>query len=140
MSDNTQISPVDILLASAVKSMGKREVLKAIEKMFGVKNENKPKQKGGNVKKEKKERKPRQKADVPVTEERCVARVKGSRSGIKVGRHVLFESSQCDRKEVSGSEHLCAIHSNQARKFGDVAFGKATEPLTEEQKKMFVET
>ena len=84
-----------------------------------------------------KARKPRTKHEVPA-EEQCVARVKGVRTGIKIGRFVLFESSRCDRKQVDVGSHLCAIHTNQVKKMQALPFGIASEPLTEEQAKTFV--
>lgn len=127
MSDNQPKTPAEILISSVVRSVGKREFLKTVEKMFG----NKTATKVGGA------RKPRTKQEVNA-EEQCVARVKGGRTGIKIGRFVLFESARCDRKEVDGSTHLCAIHTNQTKKFGSLPFGVSSEPLTEEQAKTFV--
>ena len=131
MSDNTVKTPAEILISSAVHTVGKREFLKTVASMFHLSAN------GGTTAKQVKERKPRTKQAVPV-EQQCVARVKGARTGIKIGRFVLFESARCDRKEVDGSTKLCAIHMNQVKKFSSLPFGIASEPLTEEQTKTFV--
>ncbi len=129
MSDNQVKTPAEILISSAVQSVGKREFLKTVALLFGVGAK--------QVKPVPTQRKPRVKQVVPA-EQQCVARVKGARTGIKIGRFVLFESQRCDRKEVDGSSHLCAIHTNQVKKLNNLPFGIATEPLTEEQAKTFV--
>ena len=131
MSDNHSQTPAEILISSVVRSIGKREFLKTVEKMFSLSN------KISSTKVVASQRKPRTKQEVPA-ELQCVARVKGARTGIKIGRFVLFESSRCDRKEVDGSSHLCAIHTNQVKKFSALPFGIASDPLTEEQAKTFV--
>lgn len=125
MSANTPQTPAEILLTAAVKSVGKREVLKAYEKLFASKNAADGKQE-------------RKKSEVPA-DSQCCARVKGDRVGIKVGRYVLFEALQCPRRELSNDLHLCPIHTNQMTKFGELAFGKFTDELTEDQKKVFGE-
>ena len=127
MSDNKTQTPAEILIRSAVQTVGKREFLKTVAAVFG----SHPAQSAPKV------RKPRTKQEVPA-EEQCVARVKGARTGIKIGRFVLFESARCDRKQVNGSSHLCAIHTNQVKKSSVLPFGIASEPLTEEQAKTFV--
>jgi hypothetical protein len=125
MSGNTPQSPAEILLSAAVKSVGKREFLKAYEKLFASKHSVEGKSQ-------------RTKAEVPA-ESQCCARIKGDRVGIKVGRYVLFEALQCPRREVSNDLHLCPIHTNQMNKFGELAFGRFAEELSEDQKKVFGE-
>ncbi len=131
MSDNQYQTPAEILIRSAVHTVGKREFLKTVASLFGTKKVVPTKVGGSST------RKPRTKHEVPA-EQLCAARVKGVRTGIKIGRFVLFESSRCDRKEVDGSTHLCAIHTNQVKKVGSLPFGLAADPLTEEQQKTFV--
>ena len=106
------MSVAEILIQSVIKSVGKREFLKTVDKMFG------------QTKKEKQKKEVKQ-------EYQCQARVKGERTGVKVGRHVLFESARCDRKEISSDTHLCKIHSKRLH------HGLFTQPLTEEQQKTF---
>ena len=120
MSDNTIQTPAEILISSAVKTVGKREFLKTVEKMFGkVKQQSKQK--------------------LPVSQEtQCQARVKGDRTGLKIGRHVLFESLRCDRAEVDSITHFCKIHSNQIAKLGELPYGRATQELSDELRKTFV--
>lgn len=115
-------SEAEVLINSAVKTVGKREFLKTVDKLFNAK--------AAVVK-------PRNKLEVPG-DKKCIARVKGDRTGIKVGRFVLFDNQRCNRKELS-DEHLCAIHTNTVTKFGSLLYGKFNEPLTEEQKKVFGE-
>ncbi len=105
----------EILHESALKTVGKRELLKSFQKLF--------------EKEKQKQRQPIQK--------QCQARVKGDRTGVKVGRYVLFDNQQCCREAREGE--LCAIHSNQVKKFGALPLGLMTSPLTEEQKKVFGE-
>ena len=119
MSDNSTVA--EILVASAVKTVGKREFLKTVEKVFGKKES---------------EKEVRVKMDVPA-DEKCEARMKGERTGIKVGRYVLFDAVRCGRKEVDS--HLCAIHSNQVTKFGELPLGLFKDPITDELKKVFGE-
>ena len=118
MTDNSSVA--EILINSAIKTVGKREFLKTVEKLF----ENK------------KEKEVRTKADVPANE-MCVARMKGERTGIKVGRYVLFDAVRCNRKGVDA--HMCRIHANQAAKFGELPLGLFRDPITDELKKVFGE-
>jgi hypothetical protein len=120
MSSNDNLSVAEVLINAAVKVVGKREVLKAVEKLYGMKNPS---------------NKTQSKSDVPANE-RCVARCKGDRTGMKVGRYVLFDNARCVRKGADNSQ-LCVIHSNQMEKFGSLRLGKFTEPLTEDLKKVF---
>jgi hypothetical protein len=120
MSDNTIQTPAEILISSAVKTVGKREFLKTVERMFGkVKQSTKTK--------------------TTVSQEtQCEARVKGDRTGMKIGRHVIFESQRCPRGEVDSSTHLCAIHTNQVAKLGSLPFGRSAEELNDDLRKSFV--
>jgi hypothetical protein len=120
MSNNEGSSPAEILILSAVKTVGKREFLKTVDRLFKTS--------------EVKER--RKKAEV-VDGEQCVARVKGDRTGMKVGRYVLFDSCRCPRSEVDSGTHVCAIHKNQYDKFGELKYGLYNAALTEAQKKVF---
>ena len=120
MSEHKNSLMAEILIQATVKSVGKREFLKTVEKLYG----------------EKKDKAERSKKDVPV-DVKCIARVKGDRTGMKVGRYVIFDVARCDRKEIDG--HLCAIHSNQVAKFGELPYGAYNEPITEELKKVFGE-
>jgi hypothetical protein len=122
MSTTEFSAPADVLINAAVKMVGKREFLKAVEKLYGITKST--------------VEKVRNKSEVPV-EEQCVARTKGDRTGMKVGRYVLFDNLRCSRGQVSDS--LCAIHCNQVTKFGTLPLGKASEPLTDELKKVFGE-
>jgi hypothetical protein len=124
MSSDNNLTPAELLIGAAVKSVGKREFLKTVEKLYGIKKLV--------------VEKVRHKSDVPA-EEQCVARCKGDRTGMKVGRYVLFDNLRCNRKEISSEEHLCAIHCNQLTKFGGLPLGKVTEPLSDELKKVFGE-
>lgn len=119
MGDNLTVA--EILVNSAVKTVGKREFLKTVEKLFGKKEC---------------EKEVRIKTDVPA-DEKCEARMKGERTGIKVGRYVLFDAVRCSRKGVDS--HLCAIHSNQVTKFGELPLGLFKDPITDELKKVFGE-
>lgn len=123
MGENGQhsnFSTAELLIQSTVKTVGKREFLKTIEKMYGIKK---------NV-----IEKVRHKTNVPV-DSLCVARVKGDRTGMKVGRYVLFDNLRCDRKGID--QDLCAIHRNQVDKFGALHYGRYDEPITEELQKVF---
>lgn len=120
MSNNTDNNPADVLILSAVKTLGKREFLKSVERLF----------------KSQPVREKQDKAEVVATEQ-CIARVKGDRTGLKVGRYVIFDNCRCQRGEVSSESHLCAIHTNQVVKFGKLDYGKYSESLTDEQKKIF---
>jgi hypothetical protein len=122
MSTNDSSYAAELLINASVKMVGKREFLKAVEKLYGIKKSQ--------------TEKVRNKSEVPA-ELQCVARTKGDRTGMKVGRYVLFDNVRCARGEVS--DGLCAIHSNQVTKFGELRLGKFTEPLTEELKKVFGE-
>jgi len=123
-SDNTS-TPAEILVLAAVKSVGKREFLKTVENLF-------------NTRKPLAEKQERKKSEVPA-DKQCSARVKGDRTGLKVGRYVMFEPVRCSRHEASSDTHLCPIHTNQVTKFGSLAYGKVSEELTDEQKKVFGE-
>jgi hypothetical protein len=119
MNNNKNSVIAEILVNASVKTVGKREFLKAVEKVLG----------------NKREKDLRIKTEVP-SDEKCLARVKGERTGIKVGRHVLFDSGRCDRK---GLDKLCVIHANQMTKFGELPYGLYNEPITDELKKVFGE-
>lgn len=121
MSENKNSVAAEVLVNASIKTVGKREFLKAVEKVLGNK---------------KSEKDVRQKTEVP-SDEKCIARVKGERTGIKVGRHVLFDSLCCDRKGLDNK--LCAIHLNQMTKFGELPYGLYNEPITDELKKVFGE-
>jgi hypothetical protein len=125
MSANENLNTSELLVNATVKLVGKREFLKTVEKLYGIK-------------KSVVENKPRNKTDVPAAEQ-CVARCKGDRTGVKAGRYVLFDNVRCPRKEVNAEEHLCSIHCNQVTKFGSLPLGKYTEPVTDELKKVFGE-
>jgi hypothetical protein len=120
MGDNQNSSTAELLVNAAVKSVGKREFLKTIEKIFGIKKNT--------------SEKVRHKSNVPA-DYRCVARMKGDRTGMKVGRYVLFDNMRCERKGINGE--LCAIHTNQMEKFGALHYGRYDEPITEELQKVF---
>ena len=124
MSNNSSQSPAEVLIMSAVKTVGKREFLKTVERIFQTN------QRPIQAK--------RQKTEV-AAEEQCLARVKGDRTGIKVGRLVLFDAKRCPRHEVSTESHLCAIHTNQVAKLGELPFGNHNSPLTDDMKKVFGE-
>jgi hypothetical protein len=120
MSNNETGSPAEILILSAVKTVGKREFLKTVDRLF----------KTSEVKER---RKKTQVADGT----QCIARVKGERTGLKVGRYVLFDSCRCPRAEVGSGSQVCAIHKNQYDKFGELKYGLYNAALTEAQKKVF---
>jgi hypothetical protein len=112
-----------VLVDFVIKSVGKRHFLKAVEEIL-------PAAKSTKVERKKN----------PVSNEvQCVARVKGARTGLKVGRHVLFESARCEKEEKDKETHLCAVHRNQVTKFGQTLWGLCTVPLTDEQRKVFVD-
>jgi hypothetical protein len=119
-------SVAEILIHSAVKTVGKREFLKGVEKIFGK----------GEVQ-QSTNRKKRELHEVKE-EEQCCARVKGPRTGIKIGRFVLFEQARCTRKQIDGTTHLCSICTNRVKKFGSLPYGRLADPLTEEERKTFV--
>jgi len=118
MSLDTQQTAADVLVMSAIKTVGKREFLKSVKKIFGSK-----------------QHASRQVKDSVAVEEQCEARVKGERTGIKAGRYVLFDAGRCSRHQVENK--LCAIHRNQVTKFGDLSLGRVQEVLTDAQKKVF---
>jgi hypothetical protein len=124
MSDNTIQTPAEILINSAIKTVGKREFLKTVERIYDVSF--------GKVKQT-----PKVKASISQ-ETQCEARVKGERTGMKIGRFVLFESQRCPRGEVDSSTHLCAIHTNQVNKLGGLPFGRSAEELNDNLRKTFV--
>ena len=113
-------TPAEILILSAIKTVGKREFLKTVERIF---------------RKEKKESVKQTKQILQKIQ--CEARVKGERTGIKIGRHVQFEQARCDREEIDYISHLCAIHTNQVNKLGELPFGRVTEELDETLSKTF---
>ena len=119
MNNNNNSVVAEVLVNASVKTVGKREFLKAVEKVLG----------------NKREKDLRIKTEVP-SDEKCLARIKGERIGIKVGRHVLFDTGRCERK---GGDKLCVIHANQMAKFGYLPLGLYNEPVTEELKKVFGE-
>jgi hypothetical protein len=125
MSSENTSTPAEILILSAVKSVGKREFLKTVDLLF-------------NARKPVGEKQERKKSEVPA-DKQCAARVKGDRTGLKAGRHVLFEATRCARHELASDNHLCPIHTNQTKKFGSLAYGKVDEALTDAQKKVFGE-
>jgi hypothetical protein len=124
MSNNANQTPAEILITSAVKTVGKRDFLRTVERLFHM----------GSAKVSKQRNK-----SVVLEGEQCCARIKGDRTGMKVGRYVLFDSKRCTRPEVSSDSHLCVIHSNHLVKYGVLPLGKFAESLTEEQKKVFGE-
>lgn len=113
-------TPAEILIESAVKTVGKREFLRTVEKLYSPKKVI------------------RMLKESPPVEAQCAARVKGDRNGIKAGRFVLFEAARCSRGAVEGKE-ICCIHINQEKKHGNLPLGLYASPLTEEQKKVFGE-
>jgi hypothetical protein len=119
------MSTAEILIASVIKSVGKRVFLKTVEKMC------KHTEKTPSVAQ-------RVKRSVPA-ECVCIARKKGERTGIKAGKHVLYDAVRCDRKEVDANTHLCAVHTNIVRRRGALPLGRYTDPFTEELKKIFGE-
>lgn len=122
MSKNESDNTNELIINAIVKMVGKREFLKTVEKLYGFKKV--PVDKVKN------------KSEVPA-ESRCVARTKGDRTGMKVGRYVIFDNTRCTREQVS--DGVCAVHYNQVTKFGELPLGKFTEPITEELKKVFGE-
>ena len=124
MSNNANQTPAEILITSAVKTVGKRDFLRTVERLFNLN--------GAKISKQ------RQKT-VVLEDKQCCARVKGDRTGMKVGRYVLFDAKRCPRSEVSSDTHMCVIHSNHQVKHGELPLGKFSQPLTEDQKKVFGE-
>jgi len=120
------MSTAEILIASVIKSVGKRTFLKTVEEM------SKRSEKNTNA------TQPRVKRVVPA-ELQCIARKKGERTGIKAGKYVLYDAVRCNRKEVDSSTHFCAVHTNMVTKNGSIPFGVYTDELTEETKKVFGE-
>ena len=109
----------ETLVQFVVKSVGKREFLKTVEKLFPKTTKAKLEQ-------------------IPVRPDvQCDARVKGERTGIKAGRHVLFDAQRCPRARSEGSR-LCCIHENQVKK-EKFHLGYVNAPLTDAQKKVFGE-
>jgi len=125
MSENGNQTPAEVLIHATIKSVGKREFLKTVEKMFHIVK--RVSTGGQRVKK------------VIDESKRCHARVKGDRTGMKVGRNVLFEAVQCVRCEIDPLTHLCAIHTNQKEKRGGLELGMYKEELTDAQKQVFGE-
>ena len=119
------MSTAEILIASVIKSVGKRVFLKTVEQMTKHHEKSSPTLQ-------------RVKQAVPA-ECMCVARKKGERTGIKAGKHVLYDAVRCERKEVDSETHLCAVHTNMVAKKGSLPFGLYSDPLTEEAKKVFGE-
>jgi hypothetical protein len=131
MSNTPETNTItDILIQSAVKTVGKREFLKGVERAFGTNQTN-------NSASSTSQRKKREVHEVKQ-DEQCCARVKGPRTGIKIGRYVLFEQARCSRKQIDGTTNLCSICSNRVKKFGSLPYGRASDPLTEEMRKTFV--
>lgn len=116
----TEQTPAEILILSAIKTVGKREFLKTVQQLFR-------KDKKESIKQTKQ----------AAQEVQCEARVKGERTGIKIGRHVQFEQARCPRAEIDTSSHLCAIHTNQVKKLGELPYGRVTEDLDETLSKTF---
>lgn len=119
------MSTAEILIASAIKTVGKRVFMKTVEKM--CKHPEKSVSMGQTVK------------EAVPAEFMCVARKKGERTGIKAGKHVLYDAIRCERKEFDSQTHLCAVHTNMLARKGALPFGRHHEPLTEEMKKVFGE-
>ena len=90
------MSTADILIASVVKSIGKRDFLKTVEKMYTNRNQS--------------PLKPRVKVSVPA-DSQCLARKKGDRTGIKAGKHVLYDAVRCGRREVDDT-HLSVSYTH----------------------------
>jgi hypothetical protein len=119
------MSNAEILIASAIKSVGKRVFMKTVEKMF--KHPEKSVSMVHTLK------------EVVPAEYMCVARKKGERTGIKAGKHVLYDAVRCERREIDSHSHLCAVHTNMVLRKGSLPFGKHCDPLTEETMKVFGE-
>jgi hypothetical protein len=119
------MSTAEILIASVIKSVGKRVFLKTVEQMCKHPEKTTPVAE-------------RVKQSVPA-ECMCMARKKGERTGIKAGKHVLYDAVRCERKEVDPATHLCAVHTNMVRRKGALPFGLYTDPFTEELQKVFGE-
>ncbi len=122
------MSTAEILIASVIKSIGKRQFLKEVEKMSLTTSKSNA---NANAN-------PRVKLPVPA-EVQCIARKKGDKTGIKAGKHVLYDSIRCPRKEASSDTHICVVHANMVKRMGSLPFGVHAEPLTEDCKKVFGE-
>lgn len=120
MSTDILLTPADILVQSVIKTTGKREFLKAVERLFPTKAA--------------KARKAYVRRDAPSQENQCVARVKGARTG-KDGRRVQYTAEQCPRHKHE--DGLCKVHHNQMAKFGALTYGSVAEPLDEELEAIF---
>jgi hypothetical protein len=120
MSADTVATPAEILIQSVMKTIGKREFLKTVERLFPTKAS--------------KARKAYVRREAPSQENQCVARVKGDRTG-KDGRRVQYTAGQCPRHKHEGG--LCKVHHNQMAKFGALTFGSVVEPLDEELEAIF---
>lgn len=119
------MSTAEILIGSVIKSVGKRVFLKTVEQMCKHQEKAAPAVQ-------------RVKQSVPA-DCMCIARKKGDRTGIKAGKHVLYDAVRCERREVDSETHLCAVHTNMVARKGALPFGLYSEPLTEEMKKVFGE-
>jgi hypothetical protein len=120
MSSDSSITPAEILIQSVMKTIGKREFLKTVERLFPTKAS--------------KVRKAYVRREAPTEENQCVARVKGERTG-KNGRRVQYLEAQCARHKFQ--EDLCKVHHNQVNKFGALPFGSVTEPLDKDLEGIF---
>jgi hypothetical protein len=120
MSTDTVLTPADILIQSVIKTTGKREFLKAVERLFPTKAA--------------KARKAYVRRDAPSQENQCLARVKGARTG-KDGRRVQYMVAQCTRHKNDGG--LCKVHQNQMIKFGALLYGLVTDPIDEDLEAIF---
>ena len=116
------MSTAEILIASVLKSVGKREFLKTVNTMFNRKE------------KLATQRVPR----VVPDEEMCVARKKGDPTGIKVGKHMLYHPVRCGRRCLAGKK-LCIVHNKVASQKGQLPLGIYSDPLTDDVKNIFGE-
>ena len=120
MSTDLVPTPAEILIQSVMKTIGKREFLKTVERLFPTKAT--------------KARKAYVRREAPSQDNQCVARMKGERTG-KIGRRVQYTAEQCPRhKDEDG---LCKVHHNQMQKFGALTFGSVIEPIDEELEAIF---
>ena len=120
MSRDSVPTPAEILIQSVMKTIGKREFLKTVERLFPTKAA--------------KARKAYVRREAPTEEDQCVARVKGERTG-KNGRRVQYRSAQCPRHKHE--DGLCKVHHNQMQKFGSLSFGSVIEPLDQDLEAIF---
>jgi hypothetical protein len=120
MSTDSVLTPADILIQSVMKTIGKREFLKTVERLFPTKVA--------------KERKAYSRRPLASDEEQCSARVKGDRTG-KNGRRVQYTVAQCTRHKNDGG--LCKVHQNQMTKFGALPYGLVTDPIDEDLEAIF---